>query len=208
MDPKPLAALPPTFGATTAALHLVAEQLVAPARKPDNEIALTVTPGGFGTPLFEFGGARRQVRIEGAELVHLVGPDERRAPLTSLSRAGEAIAELLPAGALDSAPLAVDPEASRALGTWYRFGADVLNHMVARADAEGEPTPPRLWPEHFDIAIELDRKRAALAPTTGSRLATRTIPSPMPTSDPGRRRSPASYGARPASTAPSWPTLS
>jgi len=156
MDFSPLAALPPGFDATVGALHSVAERLVAPARKPDNEIALAATPGGFGTPQFEFGGARHQVRVEGAELVHLIGAEQRRAPLASLARAAEAIDELLPAGTeLDPAPLQVDAEASRALGTWYRFGTEVLSHMVAMANSEDAPTPPRLWPEHFDIAIEL-----------------------------------------------------
>ena len=42
--------LPATFATTVAALHRVAEQIVAPARKPGNEIALSATPGGFGTP--------------------------------------------------------------------------------------------------------------------------------------------------------------
>jgi len=151
-----LAALPSGFAATVAALHTVAERLVAPARKPDNEIALEATPGGFGTPPFEFGGARHQVCVEGAELVHLVGAEQRRGPLTSLARAGEAIADLLPAGAeLDAGPLAVDAEASLALGAWYSFGADVLSHLVATAPPGDAPTSPRLWPEHFDIAIEM-----------------------------------------------------
>jgi hypothetical protein len=54
-------------------LHRVAEQIVAPARKPDNEIALVATPGGFGTPEFDYAGRRQQVRVEGAELVHRSG---------------------------------------------------------------------------------------------------------------------------------------
>ena len=69
-----------------AALHRVAAELVAPARKPQNEIALVATPGGFGTPRFEFDGVRRQVRVEGGELVQECGEQgERRAPLTSLA---------------------------------------------------------------------------------------------------------------------------
>jgi len=67
---SPLAPLPPNFAPTVASLHRVAERLVAPARKPDNEISLRATPGGFGTPAFELDGTTRQVRIEGAELVH------------------------------------------------------------------------------------------------------------------------------------------
>ena len=65
-----LTPLPVSFPVTVAALHRVAEDIVAPARKPDNEIALYATPGGFGTPVFEYGGAAQQVRVEGAELVH------------------------------------------------------------------------------------------------------------------------------------------
>ena len=43
---KPLEALPGPFADTRQALHKVAEGVVAPARKPDNEIALF----GFSSP--------------------------------------------------------------------------------------------------------------------------------------------------------------
>lgn len=152
---NPLAPLPPGFAQTVESLHRVAERLVAPARKPDNEIALMATPGGFGTPEFEFEGVWRQVRVEGVELVHQVGDEQRRAPLTSLAEAAKAIAELLPDGAeLDGEPLAVEPEAAGALAAWYRFGAEALGQLVATAAPEDDPTPPILWPEHFDLAIE------------------------------------------------------
>jgi hypothetical protein len=152
----PLQPLPSGFAPTVASLHQVAEELVAPARKPDNEIALEATPGGFGTPEFEFEGVLHQVRVEGAELVHSVGEEERRAPLTSLAEAGSLVADLLPAGTdLDPEPLQVDPAASLVLGEWYAFGADVLGHLVSLASDAAEASPVRLWPEHFDIAIEL-----------------------------------------------------
>jgi hypothetical protein len=151
-----LTPLPPGFTPTVASLHRVAERLLAPARKPDNEIALTATPGGFGTPQFEFRESRHQVRVEGDELVHLVGGEQLRAPLRNLAEAAKVIADLLPPGAaFDREPLAVDATSSRALGSWYRFGADVLGHLLAFAPAADAPTPPLLWPEHFDIAIEL-----------------------------------------------------
>jgi hypothetical protein len=157
----PLSPLPERFGATVAALHRVAERLVAPARKPDHEISLRATPGGFGTPEFEFGGARRQVRVEGAELVQAIGGEERRAPLASLAEGAGAVEGLLPAGTeLDSEPLAIDPEASRALGRLYGFGAEVLGRLVAGAGPREEATPPRLWPEHFDVAVELGSEAA------------------------------------------------
>jgi hypothetical protein len=92
--------LPAGFAAAVAALHRVAEEVVAPARKPDNEIALQATRGGFGTPVFAWEGARHQVRVDGAELVF-----ERREPLD------------------------VDPEAAARLAGWYAFGAEVLRAL-------------------------------------------------------------------------------
>ena len=144
------APLPPTFVSTVAALHRVAEQIVAPARKPDNEIALTATPGGFGTPVFEHDGVSQQVRVDGAELVY-----ERRVPLTSLEAARQLVADLVPAP-LSTEPLAVDPEVAAQLADWYALGAGVLGEF---SDA-----PIRLWPEHFDIAIDLDRVNYGFSP--------------------------------------------
>jgi two-component system CheB/CheR fusion protein len=77
--------LPESFPTTRDALHRVAEELVAPARKPQNEIALGQTPGGFGTPEFEFEGRRTQVRVERDELVLARDGDEDRAVLTSIA---------------------------------------------------------------------------------------------------------------------------
>jgi hypothetical protein len=116
--------LPAAFAATVAALHRVAAEVVSPERKPDNEIALIATPGGFGTPVFEDAGMLRQVRVEGAELVRRNGDEERRE-------------------ALD-----VDPAGAAALAAFYAFGAAVLQELSASAAAW-------LWPEHFDLAIEL-----------------------------------------------------
>jgi hypothetical protein len=153
---SPLAPLPPGFAATAAGLHRVAAELVAPARKPDHEISLRATAGGFGTPVFEFDGTSRQVRVEGAELVHTSDGEERRAALTSLAEAGAAIADLLPAGTeLDRAPLGINPAAASALAQWYAFGERALARLVALAAPADAATIPRLWPEHFDIAIEI-----------------------------------------------------
>jgi hypothetical protein len=153
--------LPPTFAATREALHRVAELIVAPARKPDNEIALEATAGGFGTPVFEFGGRAERVRVEGAELVRESAGEEQRAPLTTLSEAARAVADLLPDDAkLDSTPLDVDPAASAALGDWYALGASVLRELIGGAEPGDEPSPIHLWPEHFDIAIELGSEAA------------------------------------------------
>ena len=140
---QPLTPLPEDFAATVAALHRVAEEVLAPERKPDNEISLRATPGGFGTPEFEWEGERRQVRVEDAELVRVVDGAERRTPLD------------------------VDPAGSRALAEWFAFGAAVLGELVAAAGPDDEATIPRLWPEHFDIAIELGSEAAGLRANYG-----------------------------------------
>lgn len=167
---SPLSPLSPGFGATVASLHRVAETVVAPARKPDNEIALEVTPGGFGTPEFEFGDRRRQVRVEGAELVQAIDGEERRAPLTSLAGAASVVVELLPSDArLNDEPLDVDPDSAAALAAWYRFGDEVLRALAATVsdgDSDGA-SEPILWPEHFDIAIELGDEAAGERATYG-----------------------------------------
>jgi hypothetical protein len=155
-DPIPrLMPLPATFEATVHALHRVAEQVVSPARKPDDEIALEPAPGGFGTPAFDHDGVRRQVRVERGELVDRAGGEDRRVPLTTLEAARRHVADLVPGGPLSDEPLGIDPEAAARLGDLYAFGAAVLGEL-----ADGIATPVRLWPEHFDIAIELGDEAA------------------------------------------------
>jgi hypothetical protein len=164
----PVAALSDDFAATVASLHRVAEELVAPARKPDNEIALEPTPGGFGTPEFQFEGAPHRVRVDGTELVHSVGGLEHRAALTSLAEGASVIADLLPADAAPSPePLPIDPGAARVLAGWYAFGAKVLAHLVTLAARGEHPTPPILWPEHFDIAVEIGDEEGGWRATYG-----------------------------------------
>ena len=72
---------------------------------------------------------------------------EQRVPLTSLEAARALVAEL--AGPVSGA-LSVDPEAAARLADWYALGAHVL---AAFADASASEA--RLWPEHFDLAIEM-----------------------------------------------------
>ena len=128
---KRLEPLPGSFAETTKALHRVAEGVVAPARKPESEISLRFTRGGFGTPFFEQDGADCQVRVEAGELVRQRGSDEERE-------------------AIDG----IDPAAAAALGDFYGFACSVLEELRAEM-AEEDPSRVLLWPEHFDIAMEL-----------------------------------------------------
>jgi hypothetical protein len=165
---SPLSPLPDGFAATVASLHLVAERLVAPARKPENEIALEPVPGGFGTPEFEFEGARQRVRVDGTELVREVDDAERRTALTSLAAAAPLLDGLLPADAeLDDEPLELSPAAAAALAGWYRFGDQLLGALAAAAAAPDGASAPILWPEHFDVAIELGAEATGERATYG-----------------------------------------
>jgi hypothetical protein len=133
---KPLEPLPGSFGKTVDSLHKVAEGVVAPARKPENEISLRYTRGGFGTPFFEKEGRDCQVRVEHGQLVRQRGSVEER--------------EQLPG---------VDEASARALGDFYGFACSVLEELRHAEAADEDPTLVRLWPEHFDIAIELGSER-------------------------------------------------
>jgi hypothetical protein len=180
MDDLPrLERLPDDFATTVASLHRVAELIVAPARKPDNEIALQATPGGFGTPAFEHDGGTHQVRVEGAELVHAEGVTERRAPLSSLAGAAEVVSELLPPGAeLDAGPLSVGPDAAAALGDWYAFADAVLGRLIAAVGPADDPSAAILWPEHFDLAIELGDEGAGARANYGASPGDESHPQP------------------------------
>ena len=148
--------LPTSFAGTRDALHRVAEELVAPARKPHNEIALRQTPGGFGTPEFELGGRRLQVRVQGPDLVLERDGEEHRTALTSLAEAAELLGpKLLPDGLPDDrTPLRIDPEAAARLADLYSFAATVLERSRQEVHADARPSELNLWPEHFDIAYE------------------------------------------------------
>jgi hypothetical protein len=134
---KRLEPLPGTFAETRIALHKLAEGVVASARQPANEISLRYTRGGFGTPFFEQDRLDCQVRVEHGELVRQRGREERREPL----------------------PPQVDQAAASALGEFYGFACSVLEQL--RADeVDGDSSLVRLWPEHFDIAVELGSESA------------------------------------------------
>jgi hypothetical protein len=48
----------------------------------------------------------------------------------------------------------------RFLGDWFGFAASVLEQVRAEAAANDEPGRVQLWPEHFDMAVELGSQGA------------------------------------------------
>lgn len=138
---KPLAPLPENFVATRVALHHVAEDVMAPARQAVNgKIGLRFTYHGFGTPFF---GNDRQLRVEDGVLLV---DEEPRPPLAD-----------------------VDTAAASALGNWYGYVTSLLEQLRADATHVESPSRVQLWPEHFDISVDLglEGKRANFGGSPG-----------------------------------------
>lgn len=160
--------LPATHGATRAALHTVAEHVLAPAlHRATGRIGLRPTPGGFGTPWFPAGDRQRQVRVEGTDLVvaerGAQPATQRRAPLRTVGDAAS-LAEVEPGAPADvyppvmplepDVPLDLDPAAARVIHGWFHLTGQALE-AFSREHAAEEPTIAQLWPEHFDLAISM-----------------------------------------------------
>src|SRR4051794_15951393 len=130
MDP-----LPPDFERTRRALHRVAEERVMPPRREaTGRLDLRATPGGFGTPVFD---SDREVRTDGAELVTTGRGAESREPLGG-----------------------VDDAAARWLGRFFAVALHTLTELGRDMPREWAPSAPKLWPEHFDYAIDAGAVRA------------------------------------------------
>lgn len=146
-------------------MHIVARARLADAGR----FSLRITPGGFGTP--DLAGGTRRVRVVGAHLV--VEDDTVGAPVRrSLPLAGATWADLAALSGVDlaapldvghdttpapesAARLVVDAQAATDVCRWLVTGAAALDHLANTVGAAHTPTPARLWPEHFDVAVEL-----------------------------------------------------
>lgn len=150
---------PALLAQTRRELHKVAEHVISPTRKRANgKIGLRYTLGGFGTPFF---GNSVQIRVAADMLVVQVGERVQHGRLTTLADAAEFIGYDLTRYDLAGAdePLRIDPQASCFLGEWYGFAASVLAQLRAESPGELDSSRVQLWPEHFDMAVELGSER-------------------------------------------------
>ena len=138
--------------ATRLALHALAEHVISPLRvqATGNEIALEARPGGFGTPELPDGG---WVGVSGTDVVRA---DGAREPISSL-RAAAAFIGLEGAQELSDEPLAVDADAAALLAKVWADGTRDLEAFAPEAQLH-------LWPEHFDVAIELGEVTYGVSP--------------------------------------------
>jgi hypothetical protein len=162
-----LGAPPAELGRTRRALHGLAEHVISPTRRRANgKIGLRYTLDGFGTPFF---GNDVQIRIAADVMIVQVGDRVHSGRLTTLADAAEFIGFDLTRFDLAGAdrPLHVDPESSRFLGDWFGFATSVLQQMRVESPSELEGSRVQLWPEHFDMSIELGSERAGARATFG-----------------------------------------
>jgi len=147
---------------TRNAWHVLAEQVLAPARhRVNGKIGLRYTRGGFGTPYF---GRDEQVRVTDDGLVVVRGGELTIHPISSAGGVAEELGfepgapsdVYTPTTTLDAeAPLEIDPASARMLGDWFGFGESVLEALRAAVPASDEPARVQLWPEHFDLSVDL-----------------------------------------------------
>jgi hypothetical protein len=162
------------YAATRDALHRLAVYVISPAQRLTNgEIILRATPGGFGTAMMADG----QIRVESTELVVERGGETRRAPITTLAEmaafvgiepdvAQQELFDVPPHGDLNER-LAVDAVGVANLAEWYAVTSALLEELRSEASARDDVSPVRLWPEHFDAAIDLGDQPAGCRATYG-----------------------------------------
>ncbi len=145
--------------ATRRSLHGVAELLLAgPQYRLSDSIELAVRAGGFGTV------APPDARVAGLELVVA----DRRTALDGRSYQEVADDVGLEPRALDDVYgdgpgltpadlITLDPDATAEIAAAFADGDQALREL-----APGER--PILWPEHFDIGVEVERVNFGLSP--------------------------------------------
>jgi hypothetical protein len=185
MDQPGLTRLPSAFAETRDALHRLAVYVISPAQRLVNgEIILRATPGGFGTAALP----GRTIRVEGTELVDEAGGEIRRAPIASLHQAAAFLGiepdvsqqeafDVPPHGDLDAA-LGIDAGAAAALAAWYAFTTSVLDELRTEPGGAEDVSPVRLWPEHFDAAIDMGEHATGGPATYGSSPGDAAHPEP------------------------------
>lgn len=164
------------FVATRESWHTVAEHVLAPFRfEACEKIGLRATPGGVGIPFVRTDGAEMQLRVEGSTLVVDRGGETREA-LTTMRDAARVAGVAVGARTEVYEPttpcepddrLVLDADAADRLADWFGFGASVLEETRGTAP-DGGTTRVQLWPEHFDLSVDLGDDAAGQRGTFGA----------------------------------------
>lgn len=173
---------------TRRSWQTLAEHVLARARYDANgKIGLRFTRSGFGTPWFRGLSGDVQVRIEGASLVVESADARELGAITDVAAAARLVA--IEAGAPadvyspttplePDAALEIDVAAAEFLGAWFGFAASVLEQLRAEVQAGDEPSRVQLWPEHFDLSVDLGDARRGARGTFGASTGDENDPDP------------------------------
>ena len=87
-------------------------------------------------------------------------------------------------------PLTFDAESALQLGDWFAYGLQVIDRVLALQPVTAEPTRARLWPEHFDLGVDLTaaggtRLNVGASPGDGFHESAYLYVSPWDASRPG-----------------------
>ena len=174
METLELTPLSGSYAATRDALHRLAVYVISPAQRVVNgEIILRSSPGGFATATLPDG----QIRVDGTDLVAERGGKARRTAITTLNEMAAFVGiepdvgqqqqfDVPPHGDLDQL-LPVDAAGAADLAEWYAFTTGLLESLRAEVGPEDDVSPVRIWPEHFDAAIDLGDQAAGRRGTYG-----------------------------------------
>jgi hypothetical protein len=142
-------------------LHTVAERVLAAARWTwAGRIGLGVDQRGIIAPDVSGPGGISGLRTDGSDLVVVRDGSEERHRMSTLGELFEAVGTplrppesytLLSDGDPD-ASVEVDEAAALELSGWLDLGRRALGAFVVEVADDG-PSPPTLWPEHFDLAV-------------------------------------------------------
>lgn len=155
-------------------LRRIATHVVAQSQQvATGHFALVALPGGFGTP--QFGEDRRRVRVASGSLLVENARGRRDGDETAVTDirplSGSTIDDLCSACGFEpdpdfwvggdtpppgdlGAPLEVDATALRRLGEWYSLGQRAIDEAVVGL-SNPQASVMRLWPEHFDLGIDV-----------------------------------------------------
>jgi hypothetical protein len=152
----------------------VATHVVAQAQQTvTGHFALMPLPGGFGTP--QFGADRRRVRVAGGSMfvenARTPSDDGDSATTEVHMIAGSTVASLCeacgftpdpdfwaggdtpPLGDVDEM-LTLESDTTSVLGDWYALGQRAMDVALASLP-DPKASIVRLWPEHFDLGVDL-----------------------------------------------------
>jgi hypothetical protein len=156
---------------TRLGLQRVATHILARARfDADGRFGLRVTSSGIGTPAFSPDGV--VIRIAGDTLIREFQEAgiARSATASLVGRSLRELAEfaeveLTPSFSVGSdtpdlgdveASIDLDVEAAADLMAWLHVGSVALDRVLALAT---EPSVAQVWPEHFDIGVDVATKQ-------------------------------------------------